>query len=373
MITSTLIMPVIAISTLATIIYVGLGFLPRPSRAAIYWSGSFAVAMIGSYVWLAQDFVYPEQLRALGSALAIAPMPLLWSGLRAYRRLDRQFAALSVSYVVIAPAFLLASTYLGIYGIAFRIAFCSAAVFAVLIILDLVRLGPRLRDEALPLMAVSAAFVVVAAVTVINGIFVADGSIDASEGLAFLRTLNLIGMTVYLVCALVTTLLLTTRTEGGPAPKRNFERTARHRLERARASEDLWWAMLDIRLDDPDDIRRSSTTAAYIAVTQKFARDIDAVFPADADIEQIRPDCFMVLLPRPQGSARELLTELLERVATPDATLSFPLRLSASIGWAPVSAAGYDFDLLASAASSAAMQAQTSGGDRWERVRDARE
>lgn len=373
MITSTLIMPVIAISTLATIIYIGLGFLPRPSRAAVYWSASFAVAMVGSYVWLAQDYVYPEQLRALGSALTIAPMPLLWSGLRAYRGLDRTFAALSISYLVIAPVFLLASTYLGFYGIAFRIVFCSAAVFAVLVILELVRLGPRLRDEALPLMAVSAVFVVFAAVTIVNGILVSDGSINASDGLAFLRTLNLIGMTVYLVCALVTTLLLTTRTENGPAPNRNFERIARRRLDRARASEDQWWAMLDIRLDDPDDIRLSSTTAAFIGVTKKFARDIDAVFPADADIEQIKPDCFMVLLPRPQGSTRELLTELLERVSASDAATAFPVRLSASIGWAPVSAAGYDFDALAGAASVAAEHAQASGGDRWERVRDATE
>lgn len=371
MITSSLIMPVIAISTVATIIYIGLGFLPRPSRTAVYWSASFAIAMIGSYVWLAQDFVYPDQLRALGTALTIAPMPLLWSGLRAYRGLDRQFPALSISYLVIAPAFLLASTYFGFYGIAFRVVFCSAAVFAVLVILELMRLGPRLRDEALPLMAVSAVFIVFTAVVLINGALVSNGSVSSSDGIAFVRSFNLIGMTVYLVCALVTTLLLTTRTESGPAPNRYFERTARRRLERARASEDQWWAMLDIRLDDPDDIRLSSTTAAFIAVTQKFARDIDTVFPADADIEQIKPDCFMVLLPRPQGSVRELLTELLERVSAPDDTLSSPLRLSASIGWAPVSAAGYDFDVLAAAASAAAEQAQTSGGDRWERVRDA--
>lgn len=373
MITSTLVMPVIAISTVATIIYIGLGFLPRPSRAAAYWSAAFAIAMVGSYVWLAQAFVYPEQLRALGSALTIAPMPLLWSGLRAYRGLKRQFGLVSVSFLAVAPVFLLSSTYLGTYGVAFRIVFCAAAIFAVLIFLELVHLGPRLRDEALPLMAVSAAFVVFGAVTLINGILVAIGTVDASGSIDFLRTLNLIGMTVYLVCALITVLLLTTRTESGPSPHRDFEKTARGRLERAQAADEQWWSMLDIRLDDPDDIRLASTTAAYNAVTERFARDVDTVFPADADIERIESDCFMVLVPRPQGSVRELLTELLERVSAPDANNVIPLRLSASIGWASVSAAGYDFDTVVAAASAAAEKAAANGGDRWERVRDANE
>lgn len=370
MITSNLVMPVIAISTLATIVYVGLGFLPRPSRAAAYWSAAFAIAMIASYVWLAQDFIYPDELRAIGSALAIAAMPLMWTGLRAYRGLSRQYAPLSISFLVIAPVVLLAGTYIGVYGIAFRVLFCSAAVFAVLIFLELVHLGPRLRDEALPLMAVSAAFVVFGFVTIVNGILVAVGTLDASDNFEFLRTLNLIGMTVYLVCALVTTLLLTIGTDSGPSPRHSFERTARGRLERARAAEDQWWSMLDIRLDDPDDIRLASTTAAFNAVTQRFARDIDTIFPADADIEQIRSDCFLVLVPRPQGSVRELLSELLERISETDASDAFPLRLSASIGWAPVSAAGYDFETLVAAASAAADTADANGGDRWERVRD---
>ncbi|MGO2932648.1 hypothetical protein [Microbacterium sp.] len=373
MITSTLVMPAIAISTVATIIYISLGFLPRPSRAGVQWSAAFGIAMIGSYVWLTQDFVHSEQLYAIGSGLTISPMPLVWSGLRAYRGLNRQFAPLSISFAVVAPAFLLASTYAGLYEVAYRILFCAATVFAVLIVFELVRLGPQLRGEALPLMAVSAAFVVFGAFVLFNGVLVATGIVDGSASTEFLRTFNLIGMTVYLVCALTTTLLLTTRAESSPAPHHNFERTARRRLERARAAEDQWWSMLDIRLDDPDDIRRASAVAAFNAVTDKFARDVDTVFPADADIEQIRPDCFVVLVPRPQGGVRDLLTELLERISAPDSVHALPLRLSASIGWAPVSAAGYDFDALVDAASKAAGRAYASGGDRWERVRAATE
>jgi GGDEF domain-containing protein len=330
--------------------------------------------MIGSYVWLAQDFVFPEQMRAIGSALTIGPMPLLWSGLRAYRGKQRTFVPLSIAVLVAAPLFLTFGIMASFYGIAFRIVFCSAAVFALLIFLELTRLGPQLRDEALPLMGVSALFVVFAVITLINGILVAGGSISPSDALDFLRTLNMIGMTVYIVCALVTMLLLTVRDgEHDRSPYRAFEQTARTRLERAQASADPWWSVLDIRLDDPDDIRRASSTAAFNMVAAKFARDIDSVLPADADIERIKPDCFLILVPRPTGAIRDLLTELLERISAPEPGQPFPVRLSASAGWASVTAAGYNFDVLVQAASEAAVTAHKDGGDRWERVRGENE
>ncbi|MGF2948844.1 hypothetical protein [Microbacterium alcoholitolerans] len=374
MITSTLVMPVIAVSTLATVIFIGLGFLPRPSRPTAIWSAVFALAMIGSYAWLAQDFVYPDQLRALGSALVIAPMSLLWSGIRAYRGLHRQFVPLSIAVLVATPLFLIASTFFGFYGIAFRVVFCANAVLAVLSFLELIRLGPQLRDEALPLMGASAAFVVFAAITTINGVLVAGGTLHPADGLQFLHTITMTGTSVYGVCALVTTLLLTTRADvTAVSTHGSFERTARNRLNRARAANDQWWSLLDVRLDDPDDIRLASTTAALNAVTQKLACDIDSVLPADSDIERINPTCFLVLVPRPQGGVRELVTELLERISASEDERSFPIRVSASIGWAPVSAVGYDYGALVGAASDAAEKAYANGGDRWERVHAASE
>ncbi|KDA05216.1 hypothetical protein DC31_02130 [Microbacterium sp. CH12i] len=82
-----------------------------------------------------------------------------------------------------------------------------------------------------------------------------------------------------------------------------------------------WWSLLDIRLDDPDDIRLASSSAAFNAVAEKFA----------------------------------------------------PTRPSASIGWAPVAAVGYEFETLVNAASHAAETAYAKGGDRWERVHRAAE
>lgn len=369
MITSNLVLPVIVASTLATIIFVALGFLPRPSRATALWSAAFGVAMIGAYVWMAQDLLFPAQLRAVGSGLAVAPMGLLYSGLRAYRGRQKQFVPLSVAFVFAAPAVLLFATETGFYGVAFRVVFCLTAAIAVLTFLELVRLGPRLRDESYPLLSVSAAFVVFGCITLINGVLVALGEETPAEGLTFLRTINLIGMVAYVVCALVTTLLLTVQSDSlSTAPHRGFERTARNRLGRAQAAGDPWWSLLDIRLDDPDDIRMASSTAVFNASCQKFARDIDSVMPADADIEPINPTCFIVLLPRPQGGVRELVTELLERVSSPDEVQPLPVRLSASIGWAPVSTVGYEYDELVDAASEAAQNAYANGGDRWVRV-----
>lgn len=369
MITSTLVMPVIAITTLAVIIFIGLGFLPRPSSATALWSAAFAVTMVGSYVWMAHEYAASEQLRALGSGFVLSPMPLLWSGIRAYRGRERRYVLLSCIFMALAPLVLLASTSVNLYGVAFRVVFTVTSVFAVLMLIELAGLGPRLRDEALPLMGVSAAYIVFAVVIDINGVIVEAGGIANADSLDFVRTLNMIGVTVYVVCALVTTLLLTVRSdEISTSPRDAFERTARNRLNRAQAANDEWWSMLDIRLDDPDDIRAASSTAAFNAVAQRFGREVDSVLPPDADIDRITATRFVALVPRPQGGIRELITELLERMTTMDEQQSVPVRLTASIGWAPVSATGYDFARLIDQAADAADAAYANGGDRWERV-----
>lgn len=370
MINSTLMLPVVALTTLATVLFIGLGFLPRPSRATALWSAAFAIAMVGAYVWLAQDHVASEPLRALGSGLIIAPMPLLWSGLRAYRGRARQHLVIGCLFALLSPVILLLSSFAGVYGVAVRVLFTATAVFAALIIVELVGLGPRVRDEALPLLGGSSAFIVFAVIIDVNGLLVMRGLVVGSDALSLVRTMNMVGMSVYVVCALITTLLLTIRGEEvAVSPRDAFERTARGRLERARAADDDWWSLLDIRLDDPDDIRTASNTAEFNAVAHKFARDVDSVLPADADIEQVDSTRFLALVPRSQGGVRGLLAELLERVARTEHDRSLPLRLTASIGWAPVSAGGYDFEDLTASADAAARRAHAEGGDRWERVR----
>ncbi|KDA04901.1 hypothetical protein DC31_02070 [Microbacterium sp. CH12i] len=369
MITSTLVLPLIATSTIAVIIFIALGFLPTPSRATALWSAGFVCAMIGSYVWLGYEVLEMAPLRGLGSGLIIAPMALMWSGLRAYRGATRQFIPLSVAFLIAMPLALMVSTFSDAYGITFRVLFSATSVFAVLTIIELLRLGPHKRDEASPLLAVSGLFLVFTVITNINGFMVAQHVTANADSLQFLRSTNMIGSNAYIICTLVTVLLLTARSNNGErTPHGAFERIARDRLNRAEATNDQWWSLLDIRLDDPDDIRAASSTAAFNATCDRFMHDVELVLPADADIERMGPTRIIALVPRAQGGVRELLIELLERISTVDEVQALPIRLSASIGWAQVENVGYDLDELVVAAAEAVQVAQTTGGDRWERV-----
>lgn len=369
MITSTLAMPLVVTSTVATIIFIGLGFLPTPSRATALWSACFASVMVGSYMWLAHEVWDLMQFRALGSALITAPLALVWSGLRARRRAKRQFLSLTIAYLIAIPLVLSLTSFTPAYGVVFRVMFAVTAVFAALTAIELVRLGRDERDESYPLLAASAVFIVFAGVTVVDGVLVARQITDNPDSAQFLRSINTIGANAFVICALVTMLLLTARSKsGGASPRSAFERTARDRLNRAEAANDLWWSVLDIRLDDPEEIRAASSTAAFNATTERFARDVDLALPADADIEQVSADRIIALVPRAQGALREILTGLLGRISTDDERQPVPIRLSASVGWAQVQTVGYEFDELIPAASAAAKLAQTNGGDRWERV-----
>ncbi|MEJ1089326.1 hypothetical protein WDU99_13475 [Microbacterium sp. Mu-80] len=371
MITSTLAMPVVALTTLATVMFIGLGFLPRPSRATAVWSAAFTVAMVGSYVWIGQDYLYPEQLRAVGSGLLIGSMGLIWSGLRAYRQQPRQYVSVAITLTFAAPLILLVAVQLGAYGVVFRVVFAAMAVIAALIVAELMRLGPQLRDEALPLMGASTLFIAFAAITIVNGVLVAGGQATVSDSLLFVRTINLIGAAVYVVCALMTVLLLTRSDDSAVQAGNGFESTVRTRLNRAEAAADTSWSLLDIRIDDPDDIRLATTTAAFNAATHRFERDVDAVLPAEADIQRISPTRIVVLIPRARGGIRELLPDLLKRISSEHDSDPLPVRMTASVGWAQVSVTGYDYDALLRCASAAALTAHAKGGDRWERVTDA--
>lgn len=371
MITSSLAMPLIATTTLATIIFIALGFMPTPSRAAALWSAAFSSAMVGSYMWLAYELWDLPTFRALGAGLAIAPMALIWSGLRARRRAKRQYVALSVAYLIVMPAVLLASAFTPAYGVTFRVVLAVTAVFAAMTIIELIRLGQQKRDESYPLLGACAAFIIFAVVSIVDGVLVARRITDNPDSLQFLRTIDLVGIIVFVICALVTTMLLTARGQRGQRTAHSaFETTVRDRLNRAEAANDPWWSVLDIRLDDPDEIRGASSTAAFNSTSDRFARDVDLALPADADLEQMSATRVIALLPRAQGGVREILADLLERLANVDESQAVPIRLSASIGWAQVQTAGYGFDDLLAAASAAVKVAQANGGDRWERVRD---
>jgi len=362
----------IAVTTLCTIAYVGLGFLPRPNRAAATWSIALALSMVSSYGWAAANVMGNDGLRAASVGLVLGATLLVWSGARAYRGLERTGLGVALAGTAGSAIVLWITQILGFYPMAFRVVFAATAVVSALTILELLRLTGREKDEALPLVFVSAGYIVVSVIGLVDGAiqFFGSGAAAAGSNLQLMRELNSMSSIIYTFGALLTFLLLTRRTPpAGPARAQSvFEAVATDRLARAEEAGDQWWGVLDIRLDDPVDIREVASTSAYDQIAERFARDVRTTLPADADIDAHGTSRFTALLPRPDAATRQLLSQLLSRVSTagPDAPLA--VRLSASIGWASVAIVGYRLEDLLAAADEAATHAQRSGGDRWERT-----
>lgn len=364
------------LALLSTGLVVGLGFLARPSRATSLWAFAFTIATIGSFAWVAADTMGSLPLRAAASGLLLGASAFVWVGLRAWRDAARLYWLPALAYCVASPLLLAATATSAHYALVFRLDFAVAAVVAALILVELIRLGSERRGEALPLALASGGYVAFAILSLIDGAvrFAQTGTIAANaDALGLVRELNSLGSLVYIVCALVTVLLLarTTSAPAGPAASTCFADVATDRLDRARAAGDQWWSVLDIRLDDPDDLRDASSAIAFTAITDGFARDVRAALPADADIDARGDTGFVVLLPRPEGTVRQVLSRLLARVAAADAAQPTSVRLSASIGWASVDAVGHDLDVLLDAAAARVAEAQRRGGDRWERTQTA--
>lgn len=372
MIDNTVIIALVAVATLCTVVTIGLGFLPRPSRASAIWAIAFALAMAGSYLMLTGDSVRSLAMREIAAGLMMAGSALVWVGLRAHRGVARVYLMPTLLvYIAVTVAISIAGDTPWAEG-TFRGALIVTAAFSVGTARELFRLGPLHRDEALPLLLASLTFVVLAAAGLIDALLrVGRGeSLALDEGVILLRTLGVVGASIYIVCAMTTLLLLTREPRTGTirAVRTDFDTIARERLSRAERSTDLWWSALDIRLDDPVAIREASSTAAYNHVAARFADDLLEIMPAEADLDRISATRYVVLLPRSEAAARPIMSRLLARVATKNPDQGIDLRLSASIGWAPVGSVGFDLDALRGAAADAADIAQRSGGDRWERA-----
>ncbi len=360
----------VAVSTLCTVLFIGLGFLPRPSRSAAIWSAALGGLMITSYGWVAADLLDSPSLRGAASGLMLSTIALVWVGLRVRRRAPRSLLGVASGFAVAAPVLLTIGAETEVHLTVVRLAFCIGAVFAALILHELIRLGPLVRDEVLPLALASAVFVLFGALNLIlEGIRFTRGELATDETqLTLVRDVNTLGALIYAVCATITLLLLTRdRTPvRESATESSFARIARDRLQRAELTDDRWWSVLVIRLDDPVSLREASSTHAYDVVRSRFADVVRAQLPAEADLDLRDGADITVLLPRPEGAVRQLLATLLEQIARTESSVA--VRLSASVGWAGVDVVGYDLDALIAEASDAASRAQERGGDRWFRV-----
>ncbi|SCY47475.1 GGDEF domain-containing protein, diguanylate cyclase (c-di-GMP synthetase) or its enzymatically inactive variants [Microbacterium sp. LKL04] len=362
----------VAVATTCTIIMIGLGFLPHPGRAASIWSSGFALAMLSCYLLVAADQIGSHHLRGAAHGPILCAVAFVWIGLRARR--GREPIMLVPTIVVFSAA----TVVLGLtaetlaYGTVFRVSFLLAAATAGLAAWELLRLRKAEREMSLPLIVVACGFVGLAVLVAIDGLIrLAEGTIGETEAdLQDLYDLNEVVALLYLICALVTLLYLARRGAQTNEQQQTVEffGVARDRLARAQVAGDRWWSLIDVRLDDAGELLDASSGRAFQRITARFADDIRAVMPPEADIHAVSPTQVLVLLPRPDTAVRGLLSRLLDRIGTLTDQPAVPIRLSASIGVAAAPLADYDLDRLTAAAGEAAEHAQISGGDRWERA-----
>jgi hypothetical protein len=355
------------VATLATVMVIGLGFLHRPSRAALLWSLAFVLAMSSTWISVAGSVIGDEAVRRAGLGLMLGAPALIWSGFRARRHVRALSWIAVLQSIATAAAFVLAVD-LHVYGMTFRVAFLGAALFAGLTIAEIRRAADRMERLALPLTVVSAGFVGLAVAIVVAGLALPSNAQD----LQLPRILNGLAMLIYLVCATVSVLYFTSVSPVGMLAASSwpqFSVTAADRLVRARRAQEISWAVLAIRLDDPDQIRSTVGENSWNRIVAAFEALVAATLPAEADIGCPARGRVIAVVCRPGPVLREHVRTLLRRITEMDADEWSDVQLSASVGWVPAESAAYDLTTLVQRAEGAALTASGLGGDRWERLR----
>ena len=353
---------VAVVTVLAALVFT-LATLARPSRATVTWGVAFGLGVLGAYLWLAGNQTADPLMRAAASGLLLCFEPLVWIGLRMHLR--RRVVWWPVAaYLLIVPSLLVLTAKTPAYLLTFHIVFVASGVFAALVAFELLRRQPGPRDILLPLAIASGAFLVVATVAAVSTVM--NQGVSTDTQLSALRGMNAVGTLVLSTCAAFT-LVLMVRAEATPpsATEAAIER-ARWRLLKAGAQNEQVWSLLDVRLDDPRDLREASTGSAFAMIADRFHDDIQDALPAAADAIRIDDTRAMVIIRGSEEAVRFHMRDILTRISTIERDAPIDgIRVSASIGWATVASAGYDYDALAAAAGAAAVRARAAGGDRW--------
>lgn len=361
----------VAVVTVLAALVLGLATLARPGRATVAWGAAFSLGVLGAYLWLAGHLTDAPVLRAAASALLLCFEPLVWLGLRLHHRQRVTWWPVAV-FVLAAPVLLVLTAGGHWYLAAFHAVFVGSGIFAALVAYELLRRRPASLDIVLPLALASCAVVIVAVASAVFALLSGGDSTDAQ--LSALRGMNAVGTLVVSTCAAFTIVLMVRAEAAAPSDVDGATQRARRRLEKAHAQNEQIWSVLDVRLDDPADLREASTGATFALIADRFHADVEETLPASADAVRIDDSRALVLIrgsdEAVQFHIREILTRIsvIQRDAPADG-----IRSSASIGWASVAALGYDYDTLATAAAEAAVRARAAGGDRWDRAgtRDA--
>ncbi len=267
-----------AITTLATMLTIGVAFLSKPSVATLYWSFAFALAMVATFGVVAGELNDAESLRRASLGLLLGAPALLWSGFRALWGL-RAFAWAGPVLAAASGAVLLASADLATFTVAYRAAFFAASVFAGLFFLDWVRVSARRQDKVvLPLAIVSAAFFVVGLASALAGFAYPP---SGGDDFVLLRMVSSVGMLVYVGCALVAVMGVATRdssfarTPATASDWQRFESTAIDRLLRAQRTSESW-SVVYLQLDDAADIRQTAGSATFASISARLEQEARA-------------------------------------------------------------------------------------------------
>ncbi|MGP6204446.1 hypothetical protein [Microbacterium sp. F2] len=358
------------IASLGTILFVGLAFLARPRRSTLLWSLTFMGIMVACFGYLAATAAESEELRRGSMGLLMGAPALLWSGLRAHRKV-RTYAWISAVVAAASIGALIAVGDSDLFGLAYRVVFFISSIFGVLFLLEWRRIPERSERVLWPIVISSAVYALAGVTVLIGALFT---PLSTSEAFASTRIFNSIGMLVYMVCALVSLVPLVTpgtqAIESG-APHSDWGRfvgTARERLERAAARDAGTWSLLRIELDDAEDLQAAGGPAIFGRLIREIQSRVVAVFPTDADVAIAPDSAVIVLVSRPEAVIRELVRDVLRHIAVRDPEAPITVTTSASVGWASVATSGYDLDALLTTTAEAAAAARAQGGDRWERV-----
>lgn len=360
----------VAMVTLLTVLVFALATLARPSRATTAWGIAYGLGMLGTYAWVAAHEMQNATLQAAASGLMISFEPVIWLGLRMHFG-KRPIWWPVIAFVVAAPVLLTVSAETATFHGVFRVIFLIAGVFAALIAYELFSSDTPRRDIILPLALISCAFAIVAVVGAAAMLF--NTAMSPVMQLAVIREINGVGTLVAGTCTAFTVVLLV-RADGPPADSRaQGALRARRRLQKAQSQRDPGWSILDVRLDDPADLRAASTGAGFGLIVDRFHENVFDGLPAAADADRIADECSIVIIHGSEEAVEHHIRTLLRRISALEGgtETNAGIRLSASIGWATVSEVGYDYDDLVAAAGEGAQRAREKGGDRWERVRKA--
>jgi hypothetical protein len=359
-----------AIATLATVLTIGVAFLRTPSAATLYWSCGFALAMVATYGVVAGQWNEAELLRRVSLGALLGAPGLLWSGFRAYWGL-RPHGWVGIVTSVVAVAALVVTPSQAWFTLAFRVMFLIASLFPMLFFVDWLRSTDRRSDRLLlPLAIVSAVFFMVGATTFVSALLFPP---SGGDDFALLRIITTIGMLVYVACAVVAIVGLSTRDDGlvrttaASSEYQRFQATASDRLRRAQATQHPW-SVICLRLDDATDLRQTAGSTAFAALSAALDGKVRSVFPPECDIGSPAPGTIFVVVPGSDAAVREHLRRMLERASRLDISSALPIQPTVSAGWASTSNLGYEFEALVYMSREAATLASEKGGDRWERV-----